>query len=92
MEFSGDEEKMIVWLRKQHAGWRTTRVITLVASIACGAFAAVEFYARGFGALPLLFLVIAVAGASYTVGSWSGRAEVSLLLKLVEASRARGQA
>jgi hypothetical protein len=35
--------------------------------------------------LPLL--VVAIYGLSYTLGSWSGRAEISLLLKLVEESR-----
>lgn len=78
---------MIAWLQGQHRGWRTTRVITLGCSIACGVFAAIEFHAHGFGALPLLLLVIAAFGASHTLGSWSGRAEISLLLKLVESVR-----
>jgi hypothetical protein len=92
MEFTSDEEKMIASLRRQHQGWRTTRAITLASSVACAAFAAFEFYACGFGALPLLLLVIGTGGASFTLGSWAGRAEVSLLLKLVESARGRGQA
>ena len=91
MQFTPDEEKMIAWLRRQHAAWPTTRMITLVASILSGIFSAWEFYSAGFGALPLLFLLVAVCGLSYTVGSWSGRPEVSLLLKLVDSASERKQ-
>ncbi len=91
MEFTPDEEKMISWLHRQHSAWRTTRMITLVASVLSGFFAAWEFFSTGFGALPLLLLLVAVAGLSYTLGSWAGRPEVSLLLKLVESARHRAQ-
>ena len=89
MDFTPDEEKMITWLRRQHLGWRTTRMITLVTSLLSGCFAAWDFFTVGFGALPLIFLLVAVAGLSHTVGSWAGRPEVSLLLKVVESARAR---
>ncbi len=85
MQFTNEDRKMIAWLRKQHEGWRSVRIIILVASLLCGAFAVQEFLKHGFGALPLLLILIAAYGTSYTVGSWAGRPEVSLLLKLVEA-------
>jgi hypothetical protein len=85
MQFTNEERQMIAWLRKQHEGWRSVRMIILVASLLCVAFAASEIVQSGFGALPLLLIVIAAYGGSYTLGSWAGRPEVSLLLKLVEA-------
>jgi hypothetical protein len=91
MDFTPEEEKMISWLQRQHAGWRTTRIITLVASALAGCISAWEFFSAGFGALPLLLLVVATFGLSHTLGSWAGRPEISLLLKLVESARARTQ-
>jgi hypothetical protein len=85
MKFTNEERQMITWLRKQHEGWRSVRMIILVASLLCAAFAAHEILQSGFGALTILLIVIAAYGASYTLGSWAGRPEVSLLLKLVEA-------
>lgn len=88
MQFTPQEQKMITWLRQQHAGWRTTRAITLTSAILCLGFAVLEFSRSGFEAMPLLLLLISVYGASHTLGSWSGRPEISLLLKLVEAQQA----
>lgn len=87
MHFTTEDKKMIVWLQKQHENWRSVRVIILGSSALCLAFAVLEFFQRGYGALPLLLLVIAMYGASYTLGSWSGRPEISLLLKLIEAEK-----
>lgn len=84
MQFTNEEKQMIAWLRKQHEGWRGVRMIILVASLICAAFAAWEIFHSGLGALPLLLILIAAYGTSYTLGSWAGRAEISLLLKLVE--------
>lgn len=84
MQFTNEEKQMIAWLRKQHEGWRGVRMIILVASLICAAFAAWEIFQSGLGALPLLLILIAAYGTSYTLGSWAGRADISLLLKLVE--------
>jgi hypothetical protein len=92
MQFTDEEKKMIAWLRQQHEGWRSVRMIILVASVLCALFAVWEIFKEGFGAQPLLLIVIAAYGASYTLGSWAGRPEVSLLLKLVEAQEARRDA
>ena len=85
MQFSAEERQMIAWLRKQHAGWRTVRIIILVSSCICGAFTIAEFL-RG-GSQWLFPGVMAAYGLSYTLGSWHGRPEVSLLLKLIEAQQ-----
>ena len=85
MRFTDDEKKMIDWLRKQHEGWRVVRVIILVSSLVSAMGAAWEFFTTGFGALPLLLMVAAAYGASFTLGSWAGRPEISLLLKVIEA-------
>ena len=85
MEFSESELRMVRWLRQQHAGWRAVRTIILTCSIVSIAFAGWLLFRVGFtGAVGFCF-VIAAGGLSYTLGSWSGRPEVSLLLKLVEA-------
>lgn len=85
MKFTNEEKQMIAWLRKQHEGWRGVRMIILVGSLLCAAFAAWEIFRSGFGAMPLLLFIMAAYGMSYTLGSWAGRPEISLLLKLVEA-------
>lgn len=84
MNFTEQDMKMVSWLRKQHAGWKTTRVITLIFSI-IGFIFAVSIFLDGkqaIAAIPLL--AIACGGLSYTLGSWSGRPEISLLLKLID--------
>ncbi|GHU09529.1 hypothetical protein AGMMS50225_10550 [Betaproteobacteria bacterium] len=92
MQFTEEEKKMIAWLRQQHEGWRSVRIIILIASMMCALFAAWDIFKTGFGAHPLVLIVIAAYGASYTLGSWAGRPEVSLLLKLVEAQEPRHDA
>ena len=76
---------MVRWLREQHAGWRTTRVIILTASILTFVCGIGVMFATGFDLAIAILLILAAGGLSYTLGSWSGRAEVSLLLKLLEA-------
>jgi len=92
MQFTPEEQKMIAWLRRQHAAWRTTRLIILIASVVSIGTAAWEFMQIGWGALQFLFLVAGTAGVSHTLGCWSWRPEVSLLLKLVEAEGDKGGA
>lgn len=87
MQFTKEEKKMLAWLRQQHEGWRSVRVIILTCSILCALFAALDIFRAGFGVHPFFLILIAGYGASYTLGSWSGRPEVSLLLKLVEAQQ-----
>lgn len=87
MQFTSDEKKMIDWLRKQHQGWPTTRVIILSGSVLCAGFAAWELFGTGWAAMPLLLICIAAYGSSYTLGSWSGRPEISLLLKLIDSQK-----
>lgn len=91
MQFNEDEEKMILWLCRQHAGWKTMRVIILVSAIICLCFAIFELIYNGLGASTVLYLIVGSSGLSYSLGSWSGRAEVSLLLKLIEAEKANNK-
>jgi hypothetical protein len=84
MQFNDGELKMMRWLREQHAGWRTTRAIILTGSIliiVCGIWV---MFVNGFDLAIAILLVLAAGGLSYTLGSWSGRPEISLLLKLLE--------
>jgi hypothetical protein len=89
MEFTKEEQKMIEWLRNQHKGWRTTRMITLVASCMCGVFAIFELI-KG-GSQWLVLGLICSYGTSYTLGSWHGRPEISLLLKLIDERQKEAQ-
>lgn len=86
MQLTREEQKMVELLRRQHASWRTTRAIILICSLACAAFAIWEFATNGFEAMPLLLTMIATYGSSYVLGSWSGRPEISLLLKVIESN------
>ncbi len=75
---------MITWLRRQHESWRGIRTIMLVGAVIAIVFSIV-YYLRGepsWHVLPLF--LVACYGLSYTLGSWAGRPEVSLLLKLIE--------
>lgn len=84
MQFTEEEKKMIAWLRQQHEGWRSIRIIILSCSVFLGGMATWFYFRVGYGAYPLVLTLLALYGAGHTLGSWSGRPEVSLLLKLVQ--------
>ena len=86
MEFNDKELKMIEWLKTQHTAWPSMRWIILIASCIC-----LTVYFTGYYN-DLALLVVGAMGLSHTLGSWSGRAEVSLLLKLVNESRSQDAA
>lgn len=84
MQMTPEEEKMVAYLRKQHANWRSTRVIVLLFSLALLGYTAWEYWS-GLAVTALWpAMAISCYGLSYALGSWSGRPEISLLLKLVE--------
>lgn len=85
MQFTEDERRMVEWLRQQHAGWRVTRAIIVTCSSISAAYGTWHAFRYGFAIEPAFYLLVAAVGFSYTLGSWSGRAEISLLLKLIEA-------
>ena len=87
MLLTPDELKMLAWLRRQNAAWPTNRAIILLSSIISLGGAIWEYWHFGWSALPLVLLLLGTYGLSHTLGCWSGRPEVSLLLKLVEASQ-----
>lgn len=86
MQFTDAELRMIRWLRRQHEGWRGVRVIILGCSLASLAYAIWLAFVRRFDFEAGFFFIVSGWGLSYTLGSWSGRPEVSLLLKLIEAN------
>jgi len=91
MEFSAKEQKMIRWLKLQQSHWHSTRVITLVGSLFV-LLLAIFAIASGksiFGGIALLGM--SIYGLSYTLGNWSGRPEISLLLKLIREKESNDQ-
>ena len=82
MEFTKEEFKMIAHLKRQHAGWKSTRVIILISSLGLIAFG-ISLWNTSPPSL-ILFWGLASGCLSYCLGGWAGRPEVSLLLKLVE--------
>jgi hypothetical protein len=86
MQLDDADLKMLRWLRRQHESWPMTRLIILACSAASVAYAGWLTFSDYFDFQAGFFLVIGGYGLSYTLGSWSGRPEVSLLLKLVEAN------
>ena len=85
MQFTEDEMRMVRWLRGQHANWRGVRTIIVICSSILAVYGVWLAIREGFTFESAFYLVAAGVGFSYTLGSWSGRAEVSLLLKLIEA-------
>ena len=87
MQFSQTEQKLIRQLQLQHNHWRTTRMITLLGSLVAGIFAITGLVSGStiYGGIALLG--VSAFGMSYALGSWSGRPEVSLLLKLLKENR-----
>ncbi len=84
MELTEADLKMIKWLRRQHAGWRSTRVITAVGSAIMVGWSGLAWL-HGESAIAVVALgCMGVFGLSYSLGCWAGRPEISLLLKLVE--------
>lgn len=91
MQLSEQEEKMVAWLRLQHANWRATRVIILVCSVGLLGYAVWLHWSGQSAWFFLPIVAMSAYGLSYTLGSWAGRPEISLLLKLVEHSKKIGK-
>lgn len=91
MDFTESELRMLKKLRLQHKGWKTTRVIILCGSLIALAYALWRIVRGEVDASHIILFGLASAGLSYSLGGWSGRPEVSLLLKLVEAQRNEDQ-
>ncbi len=84
MKLTDADLKMINWLRRQHAGWRTTRIITAVGSSVAVGWAVLSWLQGESTAGVAALAGMGFFGLSYSVGGWAGRPEISLLLKLVE--------
>lgn len=82
MEFTKEERRMLAWLRHQHENWRIKRLFQLAAAIACLLYSISVFVVGND-----LGIFIGITGfyiLSRTIGSWHGKPEISLLLKLID--------
>jgi hypothetical protein len=87
MQLTEREEKMVSWLRQQHEWWWTTRVIILFFSCLLLGYV-VWLYLTNTPLILYIYLIFfAFFGFSHSLGSWSGRPEISLLLKLIDESQ-----
>lgn len=84
MELNDSEKRMLRWLRGQHENWKSTRVIITVCSVflLIGAIWGIYRGESTYSIVP--WLALGGFGLSYSVACWSGRPEISLLLKLAE--------
>jgi hypothetical protein len=82
MEFTKEDRRMLAWLRYQHENWRIKRLFQLAASLACCLWGLSAFISRSD-----LGIFLGITGfyiLSRTIGSWHGKPEISLLLKLID--------
>lgn len=82
MDFTAKECRMIAWLRYQHENWRIKRLFQLAAALACLIYSLSVFVIGND-----LGIFVGIAGfyiLSRTIGSWHGKPEISLLLKLID--------
>ncbi len=91
MELTEADLKMIKWLRRQHVGWRSTRVITAIGSAVAVGWSALAWLQGESTAGVIALAAMGFFGLSYSLGGWAGRPEISLLLKLVERQREHDQ-
>lgn len=91
MQLNEQEEKMVDWLRKQHKAWRMNRAIILVGALFM-LYQGVRILWSGQSQdLSLIYFAFSFYFFSYTLGSWSGRPEISLLLRLIEEKKKDSQ-
>ncbi|MGV3681347.1 MAG: hypothetical protein ACO1PM_16725 [Acidovorax sp.] len=83
MQLTEQEQKMVSHLRKQHNGWRTNRVVIVVAAVIMLG-QGIRLVWSGQSDLGILYCALSFGFFSYTLGSWTGRPELSLLLRLIE--------
>ena len=80
---------MIAWLRHQHENWRIKRLFQLAAALACLIYSLSVFVIGND-----LGIFVGIAGfyiLSRTIGSWHGKPEISLLLKLIDERQKEGR-
>lgn len=84
MKLSEQEQQMVNWLRRQHKSWRTTRAIILFCSTVFLVYAAWLYFKNDTSGFFIPIIFFSTYGLSYTLGSWAGRPEISLLLRLID--------
>ncbi len=83
MKLNPTELKVLASLRRQHEGWKSTRVILLILHFAVLAFGVWLVAARNETA-GVAIVAIGAYGLSYALSGWHGRPEIALLFRLVE--------
>jgi hypothetical protein len=86
MQLTPEDKKIVASLRKQHNGWKTGRFVILIVHSILFAIALWELKTKSEPAAGAALLGISAYGLSYVLGAWHGRPEITLLLKLVEAT------
>ena len=79
-ELDDTERKILKRLRDQHNNWKSIRLMISIFSAIC---IVISMFLEQE---TILLLTIGAFGLSYSLGSWHGRPEISLLLKYVEAN------
>jgi len=79
MEMTELEERMLNRIEKQVAGWKYTRWMLLVISIA--------MFFQYHLTQELAMLMVAAVGVTYSIINWAGNPAAILLLKVVESKR-----
>jgi len=81
MSLTEQDKKMIAHLKGQHQAWSQIRWIILVSAL----FFAVLYFSGFIDDAETVLVIGSISGLlSYSLGGWSGRPEISLLLKLAE--------
>jgi hypothetical protein len=84
MNLNEHEKSMLTWLRKQHDNWKSTRVIIAIGAIILLGGAVWGIYEKYSIYSIVPWIALGAYCLSYSVTCWSGRPEISLLLKLME--------
>jgi hypothetical protein len=87
MELSEADVRMIKWLQRQDSAWRSTRLLTAIGSTVALGWAVLAWLRAEPSSGVIALAGMGAFGLSYAVGSWAGRPEISLLLKLIEDKR-----
>jgi hypothetical protein len=83
MQLTEQEQKMVKWLRTQHKGWRIHRVVIVIGAMFM-LYQGMRLIWSGQSDLGILYCALSFGFLSYSLGSWVGRPEFSLLLRLLE--------
>ena len=84
MQLTPQELAMVAVLKRQRDTWPVLRGGMTILSLALILSAISEFSSSGWGAVPLVLLIVGAGTASHVYRNWRGPIEATLLLKLLE--------